>query len=105
MSKYVIAWPHRVGDLYFHGFKYSLIQGHKVDGTVEDIAKPKTARRTANLSEAMLFDSMKVAQDYFDVEIAPDTTAFIKEVTDKEIFHAKLADDPVASKKQNGISS
>jgi len=48
---------------------------------------------------------VRAFKEVFDVEIDPDTTAYIREVTDKEIFHAKLADDPVASKKQNGISS
>lgn len=93
MSKYVIAWPHRIGELYFRGWQYAMLNEHT------------KMLRTANLSEAMLFDSEKVAQDYFDVKIAPDATACVKEVTDKELFHAKLADDPVAEKKRNGISS
>lgn len=97
MSKYVIAWPHRTGELYFRTIRYTYFSSADADG--------KTLDRTANLSEALLFDSERTAQDYFDVEIAPDTTAFIREVTDKEIFHAKLADDPVASRKQNGIST
>jgi hypothetical protein len=53
----------------------------------------------------LLFDSYRTAQDYFDVEIAPDTTANIQEVTDKDLFHAKLADDPAASKDNHGTSS
>ena len=93
MSKYVIAWPHRIGDLYFRRIRYTYVSDAKI------------IDRTANLSEALLFDSYSTAQDYFDVEIAPDTTANIQEVTDKEIFHANLANDPVASKKQNGTST
>ena len=88
MSKYVIAWPHRIGDLYFRRIRYTYVSD-----------------ATANLSEALLFDSYRTAQDYFDVEIAPDTTANIQEVTDKDLFHAKLADDPAASKDNHGTSS
>ena len=93
MSKYVIAWPHRVGEIYFRGWNYALLNEHT------------KMLRTANLSEAMLFGSENVAQDYFDVKIAPDTTAYVREVTDKELFKAKLADDPAASKDNHGTSS
>jgi hypothetical protein len=93
VSKYVIAWPHRIGDLYFRRIRYTYVSDAKI------------IDRTANLSEALLFDSYRTAQDYFDVEIAPDTTANIQEVTDKDLFHAKLADDPAASKDNHGTSS
>jgi hypothetical protein len=105
MSKYVITWPHRIGVLYFRRAYYSQVTGHKQDGTVDQLASPKTIERTANLSEAQIYNSFDDANADFSRHIEPDAIAEIVPVTDKDLFRAKLADDPVASRKQNGIST
>ena len=106
MSKYVIRWPNaRVGAVYFRTVTCGHVQGFSQDGSAHSIAEPKTIHRTANLSEAQIYASFDDANADFSRHIEPDATAEIVPVTDKEIFHAKLVDDPVASKKRNGISS
>jgi hypothetical protein len=97
MSKYVIAWPHRVGRLYFRTVRYTYFSSADAEG--------KTLDRTANLSEAQIYTSFDDANAEFSRHIEPDVSAEIIPVTEKELFHAKLVDDPVASKKRNGISS
>ena len=88
--KYVIRWENdKVKYVYYQCVVYNNDKHY----AYADDKETKTIIRSARLIDAVLFDTYKDASVEYDRIIKPDTTAEIVEVTDKELFKARLSEE------------
>ena len=91
--KYVIHWNHeRIDYIYFMAVQFKSRHTDTYGSTPEMIVL-----NTAHLSEAMLFDTREQAKKFIDAKLqnTNQLPAGIAEVTDKELFKARLSDNKI----------
>ena len=99
MNKYAISWNHhRAGTVYFVTIDYT-----SSDWDTYGSSPQRTIRRSAMLSEAKIFDTkqevndavetLKKNYDPLDKKFSMSEVYSIVEVTDKQIFKAKLVEE------------
>jgi hypothetical protein len=93
MTKFVIHWNHeRIDNIYFMAVEFKSRHTDTYGSAPE-----KRIHNTAHLSEAMLFDTREAAENFIALKLH-DTNLLpgkISEVTDKELFKARLSDNKV----------
>ena len=93
MTKFVIHWNHeRVDSIYFMALEFKSRHTDTYGSAPE-----KYVHNTALLSEAMLFDTRGAAENFIATKLhdTKQLPAKISEVTDKELFKARLSDNKV----------
>lgn len=91
MTKFVIHWNHKRVDLIY----LMTVEFRSRHTDTYGSSPEKIVRNTALLSEAMLFDTREEAEEFIETKLH-DTNqlpAEILEITDKELFKAKLTDE------------
>ncbi len=87
--KYVIQWTNaRLQHIYFKNISFRSSDWDAYGSTPQ-----KIIHRTAHLSETELYETREEAEEVVLIRLDGDEHAEVIEVTDKEIFKAKLTDE------------